>query len=175
MEKGGLAQKLAAAEVSSSGQTLHTDEMRFGLWGQFRRRWGVRGVKIMQKIQIEYAWEYLVLGVDVLSNTLKWQWALRLNQDSLIPIFQNWQPDAVVWDGASPHRGQKMAQLGFVRITLPGYSPELNPPERVFEYLRDKIEGIVYHSLEEKRQAIDQILRKLNTDKDQLRSLIGWW
>lgn len=148
--------------------------MRFGLWGQVRRRWGARGVKIVQKIQIEYAWEYLVLGVDVLGNSLKWQFSPRLNQSCLLPIFQEWQPDAVVWDGASVHRGQKMGELGFVRIALPGYSPELNPPERIFEYLRSKIEGFVYPSLKEKRYAIDQILRKLNADKDQLRSLVGW-
>ena len=148
--------------------------MRFGLWGQVRRRWGRKGVKIIQKVQIEFAWQYLVLAVDVLHNRLQWQWVGRMNQDQLVPIFSQWQPDAVVGDGASAHRGQRMAALGFARISLPPYSPELNPPERVFEYLRGEIEGRVYASLAHKRQAIDQILRKLNTDKHQLRSLIGW-
>ena len=53
-------------------------------------------------------------------------------------------------------------------------SPELNPPERVFEFLRGEIEGTVYASLSHKPQAIDQFFRKLNNDKHQLRSLIGW-
>jgi transposase len=97
-----------------------------------------------------------------------------MNQDQLVPIVAQWHPDAVVWDGASAHRGQRMKSLGFAYISLPPYSPELNPPERVFEYLRGEIEGMVYASLSHKRQAIDQILRKLNADKTRLRSLIGW-
>lgn len=174
MEKGGLAEQLAAAGVTRHQRTLHCDEMRFGLWGQVRRRWGRKGVKIIQKVQIEFAWQSLVLAVDVLHNRLQWQWAARMNQDHLVPIFNQWRPEAVVWDGASAHRGQRMAALGFARISLPPYSPELNPPERVFEYLRAEIEGTVYASLAHKRQAIDQILRKLNADKTRLRSLIGW-
>jgi hypothetical protein len=174
VEKRGLAEHLAAAGVTRKQPTLHCDEMRFGLWGQVRRRWGRKGVKIVQKVQIEFAWQYLVLAVDVLHNRLQWQWASRMNQDHLVPIFSQWQPEAVVWDGASAHRGQRMKALGFACISLPPYSPELNPPERVFEYLRAEIEGTVYASLSHKRQAIDQILRKLNADKTRLRSLIGW-
>lgn len=174
MEKRGLAEQLAASGVTQSQQTLHCDEMRFGLWGQVRRRWGRKGIKIVQKVQIEFAWQYLVLGVDVLSNAVTWQWAARMNQAQLVPIFSQWQPDAVVWDGASAHRGQHMGALGFVRISLPPYSPELNPPERVFEYLRGEIEGTVYASLAHKRRAIDRILHQLNADKPRLRALIGW-
>jgi transposase len=174
VEKRGLAEQLAAAGVTRNQHTLHCDEMRFGLWGQVRRRWGRKGVKIIQKVQIEFAWQYLVLAVDVVRNQLTWQWAERMNQDQLVPLLAQWQPDAVVWDGAAAHRGQRMAALGFACISLPPYSPELNPPERVFEYLRAEIEGTVYASLLHKRRAIDQSLRKLNADKHQLRSLIGW-
>ena len=174
MEKRGLAEHLVAAGATRHQHILHCDEMRFGLWGQVRRRWGRKGVKIVQKMQIEFAWQYGVLAVDVLHNRLQWQWAQRMNQAQRVPIFSQWQPDGVVWDGASAHRGQRMATLGFARISLPPYSPELNPPERVFEYLRAEIEGTVYETLAHKRQAIDHLLRKLKTDKRQLRSLIGW-
>ena len=49
--------------------------------------------------------------------------------------------DGVVWDGAPSHRGKLMGQVGFARIFLPPYWPELNPPERVFEELRRDIAG----------------------------------
>lgn len=67
-----------------------------------------------------------------------------------------------------------MGQLGFTRLFLPPYSPELNPPERVFEVLRQAVEGQGYPSLQGKRQAIDRALRRLNANKPQLRALIGW-
>jgi transposase len=97
-----------------------------------------------------------------------------MNQANLMPIFQKWLPAVVIWDGASAHRGKAMGKLGFEAIALPPYSPELNPCERVFEWLRAKIEGEVYTTLQHKRREIEHHLRRLNADKGHLKSLIGW-
>ena len=40
------------------------DEMRVGLRGMVRRVWGVRGVKVIQRLQLVYEWKYLFLVVD---------------------------------------------------------------------------------------------------------------
>ena len=170
----GLCEALQEAAINPSQQVWFSDEMRFGLWGQVRRRWGLRGVKIIQPIQIEFAWEYLVLAVDVLRCQLHWAWIKRMNQSSLMPIFEAWSPDAVIWDGASAHRGKAMGEVGFERIFLLPYSPELNPCERVFEWVRARIEGEVYATLQHKRYEVEQHLRRLNADKGHLKSLIGW-
>lgn len=170
----GLHEALKEIGVQADDEVWFCDEMRFGLWGQVRKRWGLRGVKIIQPIQIEFAWQYLVLAVDVVQCQIHWDWAERMNQASLIPIFEKWMPDAVIWDGASAHRGNAMGEVGFARIPLPSYSPELNPCERVFEWLRGKIEGEVYASLQHKRLHIDQLLRRLSADKQRLNQLIGW-
>jgi hypothetical protein len=71
VEKRGLAQALCAAELTQADDIPHCDEMRFGLWRQVRRRWGRKGVKISQKVQIEFAWEYLVLAVNVMKAELE--------------------------------------------------------------------------------------------------------
>ena len=91
-----------------------------------------------------------------------------------MPIFKAWSPNAVIWDGASAHRGKAMGEMGFERLFLLPYSPELNPCERVFEWLRARIEGEVYATLHHKRCEIEHYLRHLNADKGQLKSLIGW-
>lgn len=148
--------------------------MRFGLWGQLRRRWGLRGVKIIQRMQIVFSWSYLVLAVDASRCELRWAWTARMNQQQLIPIFEGWNMDGVVWDGAPAHKGKLMGEVGFERIFLPAYSPELNPAERVFEEVRRQIEGKVYPSLRAKRLAIEHLLRQLKADKARLRRLIGW-
>lgn len=148
--------------------------MRFGLWGQVRQRWGRKGVKLIQAVQIKFEWQYLVLAVDVIRCELRWAWVSRMNQEHLVPVFKRWAPRLVVWDGASAHRGRHMAKVGFARIFLSPYSPELNPPERVFEEIRREIEGIAYPSLAAKQRAIEQVLRRLNADKSRLRQLIGW-
>jgi hypothetical protein len=170
----GLRKALHEAGINRHTQVWFCDEMRFGLWGQVRKRWGLRGVRIIQKVQIEFAWEYLVLAVDVRRNELRWAWANRMHRGQLIPILAAWLPDAVIRDGASAHRGRAMGEIGFDSVSLPPCSPELNPCERVFEWLRGKIEGEVYSSLDHKRHVINQLLRCLNADKLHLQQLIGW-
>lgn len=170
----GLTKALREVEMTLSNSIWFSDEMRFGLWGQTRKRWGLRGVPIIQPIQIEFEWQYLVLAVDVVRCKLYWEWADRMNQANLIPIFRKWMPDTVIWDGASSHRGKAMGEVGFERIFLLPYSPELNPCERIFEWLRAKIEGEVYKSLQHKRHTIEQHLRHLSHDKNRLRRLISW-
>lgn len=174
MAKKGLQEALAEHETTQTSRWYFSDEMRFGLWGQVRRRWGVRGVKIIQPKQIEFAWRYLVLAVDVIHLDLKWRWAERMNQVSLKPIFEQWKLDTVLWDGASSHRGQDIGQLPMNRLFLPPYSPELNPAERIFEEVRREIEGFVYASLQAKQHRIDQFLRRLRADKVRLASLVSW-
>ena len=113
---------LGQAGMTTSSQICHCDEMRFGLWGQVRRRWGLKGKEIIQPMQIVYRWSYLVLGVGMLRGELHWGWSQRMNQQQLIPIFEQWPLDGVVWDGASSHRGKLMGQ-----VALSGYSCRPTP------------------------------------------------
>lgn len=49
----GLTEALHKVEMIPSHHIWFSDEMRFGLWGQTRKRWGLRSVPIIQPIQIE--------------------------------------------------------------------------------------------------------------------------
>jgi transposase len=89
-------------------------------------------------------------------------------------VLQSWSPDAIVWDSASSHKARKVAQLGFSRVFLPAYSPELKPPERVFRDLRHQVEGIVYPSRHAKQLTIEQALRRLAAEPVRLKCLIEW-
>ncbi len=160
--------------MTTTSRLWHCDEMRFGLWGQVRRRWGLKGKKIIQRMQIVFHWSYLVLAVDATRGQLHWGWSQGMNQQKLVPIFEQWHMDGVVWDGAPSHRGKLMGQVGFARIFLPAYSPELNPAERVFEEVRRQVEGRVYPSLRAKKDAIDHLLRQLRADKTRLKRLVSW-
>lgn len=169
-----MKETLIEHQTTQASHWYFSDEMRFGLWGQVRRRWGLRGVKIVQPKQIEFAWRYLVLAVDVIHLDLKWTWSQRMNQTCLKPIFEQWQLETVIWDGASSHRGRDIGQLPMTCIFLPAYSPELNPAERIFEEVRREIEGFVYPSILGKQHRIDQFLRRLRADKQRLASLVSW-
>lgn len=174
MEKGGLHEALSAAGVSQADTTLQADELRLGLHGQVRRVLAPRGVKVVQRVQIEYRWRYLLLGVDPRTGTLKWRWLERFRQEYLKGVLEEWQPDVIVWDGAGPHRGKQLGELGTVRIFLPPYSPELNPAERVLEEIRRRVEGRVYDSLDAKQVEVEEYLQELAADPERVKRLCGW-
>lgn len=148
-----------------------------GLIGQIRRVWAPRGVKVRQAVEYRRAWAYLNLAVNGLTGQLYWDWTANMKGESIAPVLENWQDAGVaviVWDRARGHRGAAYADVQIRRIEQPPYSPELNPAERVFEYLRNKVEGWIYGTLEAKKDAIEAELAKLAADPERVRSLAGW-
>ena len=154
------------------------DEMRIGLRGMVRRVWGHRGVKVRQLLQLVYEWRYLFLVVDGRKGKLYWSWIDSMKADMMAAavngLKQQTEVTAIVWDGAASHRGELVRGVGLPLIGLPPYSPELNPAERVFEEVRRWIEGRAYPSLEDKVEAVDTFLTKLESDPNRVRGLAGW-
>ena len=58
--------------------------MRLGLVGTSRRRWGIRGVKIVPAVQRRYRWTDLVLLVDGERGTRWWAWQDTMKSDDLL-------------------------------------------------------------------------------------------
>lgn len=153
------------------------DEMRVGLIGQVRRVWAPTGVKIVQKVQHSYKWEYLNLAVNGLTGKLKWAWTEDMKGVSIAGVVREWGKqglEIVVWDGAPGHHGDSYEDLDVRRIKQPPYSPELNPAERVFELLRDKVEGKVYEDLAAKKKAVEKELKELAASPERVKRLTGW-
>lgn len=178
MAKGGLTEALTAVGIRRGQAVGHLDEMRVGLVGTSRRRWGIRGVKIIRPIQRRYQWTYLVLLVDGARGALWWAWQDTMKSDDLLGtvrgIREHRYVDAVAWDGAPSHRERRVRGLGVPLVELPPYSPELNPPERVFEAIRREVEGEVYATLADKQAAVERYLQELDADPARVRSLVGW-
>jgi len=177
VEKRGLASSLAAAGLSANSVVGFADELRLGLRGTTRRVWGRRGVKVRQRLQLRYDWRYLVAAVDARAGTLWWGWVTSMRAAALPPLL-TWLHEqgvaALVWDGAPSHRDATVRAIGLPLISLPPYSPELNPAERLFEEVRRHVEGRVYATLDDKAAAVDAFLGQLDTDPARVRRLCGW-
>ena len=151
--------------------------MRVGLIGQVRRVWAPRGVKVRQKVEFKYEWEYLNLAVNGLEGTLYWEWTPNMKSEEIAKVIVHWQAKGIeimVWDRAPGHRGKEIKEVDVKLIEQPPYSPELNPSERVFEELRRKVEGKVYGDIEAKKAAIERELQQLAADPEKVKSLAGW-
>jgi transposase len=165
---------LVGAGVGRDTEVVLADELRLGLRGQVRRVLAPRGVKVTQRLQLTYAWAYLLLAVDPRAGTLRWRWLDRLRAAVLKAVLAEWALDAVVWDGHGAHRAKLLADLPTRRVGLPPYSPELNPAERVFQELRRRLEGRTYPTVADKQAAADAYLVQLAADPDRVRRLCGW-
>lgn len=154
------------------------DEMRVGLMGTTRRVWGKRGVNGVQPLQLERDWRYLHLVCDPLGGRIWWGWYYTMDGEATAKLVAATRDEtdlaALVWDRAPSHRDAMVRAVGLPLIEQPPYAPELNPAERVFEYLRAGIEGIVYPSIVEKLSAVEALLEELDADPERVKRLIGW-
>jgi hypothetical protein len=131
-------------------------------------------VKVVQRVQVEYRWRYLLLAVVPLTGEIRWAWIERMRQEQLRPVLEDWELACVVWDGAPSHKGKQITALATKRIALPAYSPELNPAERVFEEVRARVEGVVYASLDAKQAVAERYLNELQHDPERVKQLCRW-
>jgi transposase len=177
VEKGGLKRELEELGVSSTAVLAWGDEMRFGLMGQVRKVWGVRGVKPVQRIQMKREWGYLALAVDGRAGRLYWGWQSDMKKESCaatLELFRQAGVAAVVWDGAKGHRAHLTRAVAVKQLIQPPYSPELNPAERIFEEVRRAVEGRIYRNVAQKQAAIEAFISELAADSERIRRLAGW-
>ena len=144
--------------------------------GQTRGVWASVGVKIVHAVEDASHWESLVLAVNGVTGRLWWDWTSHMTSPSLAGVVAQWGThglSAVVWDRARGHGGMVSDTIPVHRIEHPAYSPALNPAERVFEWLRSRIEGVVYGTLEAKRSTVERELQGVNTSPERIQRLTG--
>jgi transposase len=120
------------------------------------------------------------------SPTGNCRWSLKLSSPyanteamnrHLEEISQTVSPGAhalLVCDGASWHqRGQNLSVPNNITLlSLPAYSPELNPMENVWAYLRqNKLCALVWETYDDILDACQSALQFLVNDPDRIRSI----
>jgi transposase len=120
------------------------DEARFGQQGTLTTVWADRGSRPTAVKQTEYDWIYLFAAVNPLTGESSALLAPTVNTDymnaHLAFISRHAGPNkhvVLVLDQAGWHvaRGLKIPE-NITLLHLPPYSPELNPTERVWDYLK---------------------------------------
>ena len=75
----------------------------------------------------------------------------------------------IIWDGAPYHRAKIVqacaAQLGFILLPLPGYSPDLNPIEGLWKWMREDLtQHHCYKYLYQLERACFDFIDRINLD-----------
>ena len=159
------------------------DEMRHGLHGFTRRVWGLPGHRPVAAMQQVYQWGYLYGAVGLGLARREFLLAETVDQAHLGRFYRQigtGDPAALhvlIQDGAGFHLPDGHPGLpDNVRIvTLPPYSPELNPVEGLWDQLKDSLCNRLYPTLEEQRVRIVAWLQSWWSDPRRVRSLIPDW
>jgi len=75
----------------------------------------------------------------------------------------------LVCDGAASHTATELSLPDNIRIlTLPPYSPELNPTEQLWDLIRERrFANVAYDTLEEVEDHLAEELRALGAERDR--------
>jgi len=159
------------------------DEMRYGLHGFTRRVWGLPGCRPVVPTQQKFQWGFVYGAVCVGLSRTEFLLTETMDQDHSKRFYQQigaGDPAAIhvlIQDGAGFHLRDGAPGLpDNVRvITLPAYSPELNPIEGLWDHIKDGLCNRVFDTLEELEKTLHGELERFWRDARRVGSLIFDW
>jgi len=79
----------------------------------------------------------------------------------------------VVMDNAAFHKAKKLKLPDNIYpIFLPPYSPELNPAEKVWQWMKARVSSCVFKSLSDLSQRLVQLIKQLNPQL--VKAIVGY-
>jgi len=136
--------RIAAAHPGKRLLVFFQDESRFGQQGTMTNVWARRGSRPVAVRQTEYEYLWVLGAVCPETGRAEGLLSPRLNT-VVVNIFlrefsQTLADDehaVMIWDGAGFHTSQSLRVPGNITLVqLPPYSPELNPMENLWHYLK---------------------------------------
>ena len=159
------------------------DEARFGLHTETRRVWITKGVRPIVRRQTRYEWDYLYGALEVVEGKAEFLHLPTVNLDCNQLFLEHLRSSdreaehVVIADQAGFHLrpGDPRLPEGIHIISLPPYSPELNPCEQLWDVIKDT-EGFantLFESIDKLRTALLPGLRRFWEDSALVLSLVG--
>ena len=180
-----LGEKLDALglKAGSKVKVWVMDEARFGLHTETRRVWITKGTRPTVRRQTRYEWDYLYGALEVVAGQAEFLHLPTVDLECnrlFLEHLQASDPQAehiVIADQAGFHLRPGDARLPtHVHIvSLPPYSPELNPCEQLWDVLKDT-EGFangLFESITKLRASLLPGLRRYWENTALVLSLVG--
>jgi transposase len=159
------------------------DEARFGLHTQSRRCWTLRGHRVVIPQQQRYEWEYVYGAVEVVQGQTQFCYLPSVNLElsrgflEQIALSDPLAEHVVIWDQAGFHQKARDPTLpARVHIlSLPPYSPELNPVEGLWDQVQDCTCNRRHESLDQLEESLTAALRPFWETPAKALSLVHHW
>jgi transposase len=171
---------IAEAHPDQEIRTYFEDEARFGQKGTITRVWARRGSRPRAVRQIRYTSLYVLVAVCMSTGATSALIMPELNADVLNLFLEQLSRElpagvhaALIWDGAGFHTsGDLEVPRNISVILLPPYSPELNPVENLWHYLRaHHWSNRAYRDYDELESEAAQSLCTVCLDRKKVKSI----
>ena len=161
---------------------MFQDEARFGRMVRIRRCWSPAPLRPVVDNGYERQFVYVYGAVSPLQGELDWMISSTMNTEQMSQFLKQVSQAhprnfiVMVLDGASSHKSRELVIPENIRLhPLPGYSPELNPQEHVWDELREKeFPNRVFDSMAGVLAQLQSGLPRLADNTQALRSLTAW-
>ena len=182
--QSNLSQQLKDLGIAS-GKPIRlwvADEHRFGLISVLRRVWTLRGCRPTAPYQTKYQWSYLYSALEIGGEgRAEGLFAPTVNLDwsrAFLEQIAERDPQAehvVIWDQAGFH--QKAASQDLPPrlhiVSLPPYSPELNPVEKIGLLIKNKIANRIFETLDQIEAAVSEEMQPIWKQAERVHQLVG--
>ena len=171
---------IAADHPEQDVRVYFQDEARFGTQGTITRVWARRGSRPRAVRQNGRIWLYVLMAVCAATGEASALIMPALNTEVVNLFLEQLSRDlptgvhaVLIWDGAGFHSGKDLVVPGNVSlIRLPPYSPELNPVENLWHYLRSHHwSNREYMGYEELEQEAVRSVRGVCQDLEKLKTI----
>ncbi len=158
------------------------DEHRYGLIPVVRKCWTLRGLRPTAPYQTKYEWGYLYSALEVDgANACEFLCMPEVNLTMSRLFLQQLvarDPNAehvVIWDqaGFHPRSNDPLVPEHVHLVSLPPYSPELNPVEALGDLIKDRLGNTLWKTLEDIENAIGEELRPIYETASRVRGLVS--
>jgi hypothetical protein len=161
---------------------LFQDEGRFGRISDPAHCWAPKGIRPIVPTHIVREYTHVFSAVcphDGQSCSLILPYAdtyaMKIFLQECSEYFKNYRV-IMVMDQAAWHRTSDIGVFENIRIIYqPPYSPELNPVEHLWEYIRENhMRNCIWSSMSALEQALEFILKTIIENADTIQSIVGF-
>jgi transposase len=177
-----IAEKDFSQEDKRPVKLFFQDEARFGRLSDPAYCWAPSGLRPIVSSQIVREFTHVFSAVspnDGRSFSLILPYAdteaMNIFLQEFSEAFQEYRI-ILVMDKAAWHRSKDLSMVDNIRyIYQPPYSPELNPVEHLWEYIRENyFKNAYWPSMATLEEALSATLKKITDCSEMIRSLVGF-
>jgi transposase len=155
------------------------DESRFGLITKQKRVITAKGIKPIGKYKHSYLYKWLWGSFSPITGESFCMTTDGVCKDLFIKYLEDFsrhKPEElkiIVIDNAAFHSTKDIVlPQNIVLMPIPPYCPELNPAEKVWQWMKDKIAMKIFDTLETLENKMDQIIE--NIEGELIKSITGY-